>query len=556
MSDEGKWTDGLKVLTAAGLLLAGVAACDGELLDVEDPDNVQPTEEFVPENVAPRLGGMINEFRQAYDDYVLYSGLLTDEFILAGTFPTRREVDQRNPISQNVSINADVWSQLSVARAVADQTVDDFQSALGTDEFSGQTADLEAGLMWGNLVSGYTRLLMGEMFCHTILGGGPAEIPRFVENDVIEDAPLGTAERARDALTFLEEAEARAVEFGNEEVRLASLVGQARAHMLLHSLGSTTSDHLAAANTAAEEVWTSNDRFVAGIEYSARSPGEENSIFQFTWGVNASLRWTVGDGTDGSRGFERFAYYGTIPTDADDNPVLSSATGWAGEGLLIPSFIAESDAGPGLGAFNNVSPVSAQTLYAGRAGGLRDVSIPLATAWEARMIMAEVALRPDGPNTAADAETWANNLITESGQARNPMALVNSGLTTPAAAGDFTPNQLESFDAVSLDDGESLAENLADLARAYEAGLWLTGHRHHYLRRMAEEFDDRFFPRTAVGTDYGDTKGFATANGSLWPDHAFPDDNPDAGDAITLPLPTAEVDNNDNVASACPAGYP
>lgn len=559
MSDERKWIDGLKVLTAAGLLLTAVAGCDGELLDVTDPDNVQPTEELTPGDVQPRLAGMINEFRTSYDFYTLYTGLLTDEFILAGTFPTRREVDQRNPISQNVSINGDVWQPLSVTRAVSDQTVDDFSALSGTEEFASVQGALETGIAWGNLLAGYSRLFLAEMFCHSILGGGTGDIPRFVDEETVEDAPLSSADRARDALSFFEEAEARASEFGNEQVRLAALMGQARAHMFLHSLGSTTANHLTEANAAAEEVWTSDNDFTLAIEYSGATPGEENEIFQQTWGINAALRWTVGDGADDSRGFERFAHYGDIPEDEEGNPDLSASTGWVGQGLLIPPFIAETDAN--LAAFNRVSPVSAQTLYAGRSGQQSDISVPLATAWEARVIMAEVALREGRPG---DAESMVNPLLEDESQGLNPMTAVNAGLTAPPGPGDFTSERLEAFEPVSLDDGEPLAENLADLAYAYEAGLWATSHRHHYLRRMAEEFDDRFFPRNAVGGNYGDpdnggnAKNFplSVANGSLWPDHAFPQANPDAGDAITLPVPTNEVDNNENISSACPAGYP
>lgn len=557
MSDERKWTDGLKVLTAAGLLLAGVAGCDGELLDVNDTDNVQPEEELTPGNVQPRLAGMINEFRTSYDFYTLYAGLLTDEFILAGTFPTRREVDQRNPISQNVSINADVWEPMSVTRAVADQTISDFSAVSGSEDFASVQGALETGIAWGNLLAGYSRLFLAEMFCHSILGGGPADIPRFVTDENVEGAPLSSPDRARDALSFFEEAEARASEFGLEQVRLAALVGQARAHMFLHSL--TSENHLAEANAAAEEVWTSDDDFTLAIEYSGATPGEENEIFQQTWGINAALRWTVGDGNDDSRGFEKFAYYGDIPEDADGNPDLPNSTGWVGQGLLIPPFIAETDAN--LAAFNRVSPVSAQTLYAGRGGQLSDIGVPLATAWEARMIMAEVALRQGMPG---DAESMVNPLLQDGSQDQNPITAVNAGLTAPPASGDFTSEQLEDFEPVSLDDGEPLAENLADLAYAYEAGLWATSHRHHYLRRMAQEFNDRFFPRQAVGNNYGDpanggnAKNFplSAAGGSLWPDHSFPQANPDAGDAITLPVPAAEVDNNDNISSACPAGFP
>jgi hypothetical protein len=536
MFAERKWYDGLKVLAAAGVLVVGLAACDGALLDVEDPDNVQPSEELVPSDVEPRLAGVVNEFRTMYDFYVLYTGLLTDEFILAGTFPTRREIDQRNPISNNVSINADVWSPVSVTRAVADQMVNEFNSALGTDEFDSETASLQRGIAFGNLYGGYTRLFMAEFFCQSILGG-QGDLPQFVEEEP-ESAPLGSVERARQALDFFETAEARAAEFGISEVELAALVGQARTHMFLHSLGSTSEDHLTAANDAASAVWNASDDFVSAVEYSVFSPGEENGVFQFTWGVNASLRWTVGDGTDGSRGNEQFAYYGTPFVPATDSTPAEPATGWLGQGLLIEPGPADT---AGLGAFNGVSPVNAQTLYAGRSGGQRAVSIPLATAWEARMIMAEVALRNGSPGAA---ESMVDDLLQESDQARNPMTSVNSALTSPPGAGDLTSEQLGAFEGVTYGD-ESLEADLAEHARAYEAGLWLTSHRQHYLRRMAEEFNDRFFPRNTV-----------TGATSLWPDHGFGEPNSDAGDAITLPVPSDEVDTNQNISNACPAGYP
>lgn len=549
MSDERKWFDGLKVLTAAGVLVAGVVACDGEVLDVNDPDNVEPEEQLSPANVSARMGGMINEFREAYDDYVLYAGLLTDEFILAGTFPTRREIDQRNPISQNASINADVWQPLSVTRAVADQTLDEFEAALGTDEFSdpGVASDLETGIAWGNLVAGYSRLFLAELFCHSILGGGPAEdLPRFVEDEEPESAPVGTEDRAREALGFFEEAEARADEFGIEQVRLAALVAQARTHMLLHSL--TSEDHLTQANDAAEEAWNSNPSFVAAMEYATESAAEENEVFQFTWGINASLRWTVGDGSDASRGNEAFAYYGAIPENEEGEPDLGNASGWLGHGLVIPPSISGPEAG--LAAFNGVSPVAAQTLYAGRSGSVRDISIPLATAWEARMIMAEVELRN---GNGGQAETWANELLND--PAQNPMTFVNSGLTAAPGPGDFTPNSLGEFDDVSLGD-DPLPGDLADLAFAYEAGLWITGHRLHFLRRMAQEFDDRFFPREAAPGHFDGNEDVRVADGSLWPDHGFGEEGADAGNAISLPVPVAEVDNNDNISNACPAGFP
>lgn len=123
------------------------------------------------------------------------------------------------------------------------------------------------------------------------------------------------------------------------------------------------------------------------------------------------------------------------------------------------------------------------------------------------MIEAEVELRNGSPEVA---QTMVNDLLTDPAQALNPMLVVNPGLSI----GAFEP----------VDFTGDLATDLPQLARARAAGNWLSGQRQGYFRRW----------RMADGVN-------------LYPDHS-----PRGADDISFPITTQEVDNNDNVGSACP----
>lgn len=513
MTFDRLWRTGWKVPLVAALLV-GMAACDGSLLDVEDPDNVEPEAELTPSSVQSRFAGMLNTFREAYDDYVLYTGLHTDEFILAGTFPTRIEVDARRPTTNNGSINGDVWQPLSVARATADDVVADFQAASGSPDFASVQGRLEQGIAWGRLFGGYTRIFLAEFFCHSILGG-QGDLPSVTGQEP-ESAPKTTVQRLEEAVALLASAESFAESTGQDEIADAARVGQARAHLYL---GTVTADaqHFTDAADKAAEVGTP---FNFTLPFSFNTPGEENEVFQSTWGVNANERWTVGIGQDASRFDEAYAYF----------------TEWETQGLLIPPAVAQADppAGPGLSAFNGRSPIEAQTLYAGRAGNRgRAASMVLASGWEARMVEAEVDLRNGNPGTA---ETTVNNLL-DSDQSQNPIVEIQPGINGPAPAGAFTTEILDEFSTVSFDGaGDGLEDDLLQLARARQAGLWLTGERQGTLRRLAQD----------------PTLNFDRTVGGLWNDvQTF--EGRSRANSISLPVPSDEVDNNENIGSACPA---
>lgn len=138
------------------------------------------------------------------------------------------------------------------------------------------------------------------------------------------------------------------------------------------------------------------------------------------------------------------------------------------------------------------------------------------------MIEAEAMLRGEHPGGGgpADAESMVNDLLDTPDQSLNPMV---------SEVEPRLQDEMGAFDPVDFGD-EALFGDLIDLARARAAGLWLTGSRQGYLRRLATEFNDRTV-------------------GGLFPDRS--DVN-----SISLPVPSDEVDNNTNIGSACPSGLP
>lgn len=140
------------------------------------------------------------------------------------------------------------------------------------------------------------------------------------------------------------------------------------------------------------------------------------------------------------------------------------------------------------------------------------------------MIEAEARLRGQHPSGggALVAEANVNALLDndDQGPAGNPMI---------HEVEPELESHVEAFATVNFGD-EPLFGDLVDLARARAAGIWLTGARQGYLRRLASEFGDRTV-------------------GGLFPDRS--DVN-----SISLPVPNDEIDNNQNISSVCPSGLP
>ncbi len=346
-----------KRLAGLGLACAvagSMAACEDPLA-IEAPGALTSDELTGPGAVNSVINGIIGDFAEAYDDYVRYATLFTDEFILAGTFPTRLEVDDRRILAINGSLNAEVYEPLSTARFSADTGVVNFTAVLSDPDFAALTDELGEGIAYGRFFGGYSRLLLSELYCQSAIAGGP-----FLSSD----------DRMQDALDLLIQAEAAGNDAGLSELTNAAIVGQARANLWL--------GNDAAAATAARRVPTG---FEFVLDYSENDPVQFNEVHSLTWGRGRQvIRWTVGDGTAAERNNERFPYF-------DE---------WVSLGLIDPNPPSS------FSSFNSAISVQLQLLY---DDGL--APILLASKAEADLIEAEVAVR------AADfltANTRVNNL--------------------------------------------------------------------------------------------------------------------------------------------------
>jgi len=94
-----------------------------------------------------------------------------------------------------------------------------------------------------------------------------------------------------DRIAHLPKAEAEGGALGLLPVRLASVVGQARAYLWLGNY-----------DPASALAGLVPRGFTYRAEYSGNNPDQYDGIYSFTWGDPESICWTIGDGTAASSG--------------------------------------------------------------------------------------------------------------------------------------------------------------------------------------------------------------------------------------------------------------
>ena len=404
-------------LGLAGVVL-GLSACEG-ILRVDEAGIIefQDLEAGGPTSVPTIVNGMVGTYQEAVDDIIRYTALLTDEMITSGTFETRLEVDRRRVQVNNSTLTGAMYTPLHQARMQADTTVELLQTRLSDPAFAEVESELLEGMALAKLYGGLSRLWLGELYCWSILTG------MFPET-----SPLMPDARMAQALTLLLDAEARAATEGLQDIRLAAILGQARAHLWLgnYSLAAT----LAAAVPRDFAYW---------VEYSHNDPSQFNEMYMFTWGDIQTIRWTVGDGSTPTRGSERWEHL-------DEFQALQ---------------LLEVDP-PDLDAFTSSIPVVLQKLYSEA-----DASVLAASGIEALLIRAEAAVRS---GQTMMAEQWLNDLRSD----YSFRATVRWNVEPPDSANALQPLTLTG-------DLTSDVKTVAD-ERARE--LWLTGDRLTTSRRL------------------------------------------------------------------------
>ena len=121
-----------------------LTACEGGILDVDDSGIVVPADldEAGPAAIPTLVNGVVGSYHEAVDGVVRYSAMLTDEMILAGTFPTRFQVDARYMLMASWVEGALIVAEVAVRSG---QTA--FAEALLNDLRSDYS--LRATLEWG-----------------------------------------------------------------------------------------------------------------------------------------------------------------------------------------------------------------------------------------------------------------------------------------------------------------------------------------------------------------------------------------------------------------------
>jgi hypothetical protein len=420
--------------TALGLVLA-LGACDAldDLLSVDKPSTVPGDVIDDPLKAQTVVNGVIGDLECALGSYVVLGGLLGEELVDATQTADRWPYDRREVQPGDLRYGTfgctdlGVYVPLATARYTADQIL---------GRLEGWTDDQMPGLNRARLIAtaaaygGYAYLLLGEGFCSAAVDEGP---------ELSSQQMFALAEqrftRALAALGTMSDLE-------SNSLRRMAWVGRARARL---DMSSANPAKLAEAAADAALVPDTIIRLA-----TAAGPGDSRRFNRVFSQNNESQLVAVGP-----------RYRGLMVGDSADKRVVVTDT--------------ERTATDG-------TRIWVQNKYGSLAA-----PIPIATYEEARLIMAEAALRSGSPGTA--------------------VTLINA-LRTRARLPAYTG-------------GQSVAEVTALLIEERRRELFLEGHHLYDVRR----FDIALTP--AAGT--------AFAKGGTY------------GNTRCLPMPNIERFNNPNI---------
>lgn len=324
------------LLRRAGVVLLALTLGCGDVLEVTDPDIIDPNNVNTPAGAVALHAGAVGEWSFAIvgdaggqEGIILVGGLMTDEYIHSGTFPTRLEFEQRKIDERNGTLTG-VFRQLQRARYLTEAAIPKLRQYAPSPQS-------RIGEMWA--LSGLAYVFAGETYC----SGTP-----FSNLDLVEfGMPLTTAEIFDTALVRLDSA---LVDSGSTTIANLARVGRGRA--LLNQ------GQFAAAAAAVAAVPTN---FVYATTHTTTSGRQQNGVHVFNW---LSERWSVAD--------------------------VEGVNGLDFRGAADPRVQSVRDAvGTGVG-FDNNTPQYNLLKYPART-----TPLPIATGIEARLIEAEAVMVSD-----------------------------------------------------------------------------------------------------------------------------------------------------------------
>jgi hypothetical protein len=335
---------------AAAALLA-TTACSS-LLDVDNPDIIDPNQVNSPQGLAALHAGALGDFSFAMvgnnggtEGQILVSGSFTDELGNSETFPTRKEYDQRGPIDLKNGTLLGVFRNLHQARRAAER------AALAISEFSANPA-ADARIAETYSLAGFTYIAMGENYC----SGVPVS-----EAEIDGTLTYGDPRTTTELFTLaIERFDSALLYPANSTVSNLAKIGKARAQLNLGQFAE-----------AAATVAGISTTFSYNLTHTTALGRQQNGIFVF---INQNERFSVGN-VDGGNG---------INFRAANDPRVP----WA----RVPA----NDVG-----FDNATPQYDQGKYASETA-----PTAVASGVEARLIEAEAALK------AGNSTSWLSTLNT------------------------------------------------------------------------------------------------------------------------------------------------
>lgn len=350
-------TTKITVIRRAALVALVLVACSPEkILDVQDPDIIDPANANSPSGAIALHAGAIGEFSFAIvgdnggtEGQILVGGLMTDEYMHSGTFPTRLEYEQRKAAEDNGTLTG-VFRNLQRARWLSEEAVERLRAYAPSP--ASRVAEMFA-------LAGFTYIFAAETYCSGVPFSDPDGTPPL-------GIPLTTTQILDTAIARFDSSLAVTAE-SSAVIRNLARVGRARA--LLNKADFAG---------AAAAVTGVPDAFVYNTTHTTTTGRQQNGVHVFNW---LSERWSVAD-TQGINGLN-FRSAGDPRVVATRDPT-----------------------GAGVG-FDAATPQWNLQKYPART-----TPLPIASGLEARLIQAEALLASNPGGWLAALNTIRATMIT------------------------------------------------------------------------------------------------------------------------------------------------
>ena len=343
-NSRGRATSIASTAMIAALSLIGFACTPDEILDVQDPDIINPSNvESAAGAEAVRLGALsrFNGATSGDESLFLLGGLFSDEWINGDSFIARQEIDQRVITPENTFLLA-ANRQLHRVRLSAAQAVDLLRKYTPTGP------GWKVGEMF--MLEAYVIDLLAEHYCDGLV------LSNVVEGREVYGEPMTTQAAFEMALGLVDEGLTAVSGSSADDVRVRSALALTKGRILANL--NRQSDAAAA---------------VAGVATSFQYVNMQ-SVSTWTnawwsWNVN-SRRYSVSD-NEGTNGMD-FA--------SADDPRVPVCTG--GDDVCKSIGVTRADRDDLTGPFNVLM------LWPGR-----EQAVPIMQGVDARMIEAEAQLK-------------------------------------------------------------------------------------------------------------------------------------------------------------------